>query len=73
MLASFTCEDPVLQDAVFGTDSPTGRLPVELAWSMRAAEASRADVPSDSSNPHFERGQGLTFRGRPEQAAARTC
>ncbi len=61
VLASFTCEDAVLLDAVFGIDRPTGRLPVELPSSMRAVEESRTDVPGDSSNPLYERGWGLPF------------
>ena len=61
VLASFTCDDAVVLDAVFGVDAPTGSLPVELPSSMQAVEASRTDVPGDTDDPLFERGWGLSY------------
>lgn len=61
VLVSFTCDDSVLLDAVFGIDRPTGNLPVELPSSMRAVTSSLTDVPGGSANPLFERGWGLSF------------
>ena len=67
VLASFTCEDSVLLDAVFGIDQPTGSLPVELPSSMRAVEESQTDVPGGSENPLFERGWGLSIQNREKE------
>ena len=67
VLASFTCEDAVLLDAVFGIDQPTGSLPVELPSSMRAVEESQTDVPGGSENPLFERGWGLSIQNREKE------
>ena len=68
VLASFTCEDTVLLDAVFGIDRPTGSLPIELPSSMRAVEEGMADVPAGSANPLFERGWGLSLQMREEKS-----
>lgn len=62
VLASFTCADSVLLDAVFGTDCPAASLPVELASSMGAVEAGCSDVPGDSANPLYPRGWGLSYQ-----------
>ena len=64
LLASFTCDDTALLDAVFGIDPPTGSLPIELPSSMRAVEESLTDVPGGSENPLFERGWGLSIKQR---------
>ena len=61
VIASFGAEDAVLLDAVFGSFAPTGRLPVEVASSMRAILASRTDVPRDTRSPLFPCGHGLSF------------
>lgn len=64
VIASFTCDDEALLDAVFGIDSPTASLPVELPSSMRAVEEGLTDVPGGSKNPLFERGWGLSIHER---------
>lgn len=61
VIASFGAEDTVLLDAVFGAFAPTGKLPVELASSMRAIQASRTDVARDTRAPLFPCGHGLSF------------
>lgn len=61
VFASFGAADTVVLDAVFGSFAPTGKLPVELASSMEAVQASRADVPRDTNSPIFPFGHGLTF------------
>ena len=68
VLASFTCEDTVLLDVVFGIDQPAGSLPIELPSSMRAVEEGMADVPAGSANPLFERGWGLSLQMREEKS-----
>lgn len=65
VIASFGAEDAVLLDAVFGAFAPTGKLPVELASSMQAIEASRTDVARDTRAPLFPYGHGLTFFAPP--------
>ena len=61
VFASFGVADTVLLDAVFGSFAPTGKLPVELASSMEAVQASRTDVPQDTDSPLFPLGHGQTF------------
>ena len=62
LVASFTCADSILLDAVFGVDPPTGSLPVELPSSMRAVVECPSDVPRGSADPLFERGWGLSVQ-----------
>ena len=66
VIASFGAEDTVLLDAVFGAFAPTGKLPVELASSMQAIQASRTDVARDTRAPLFPCGHGLSFAARPQ-------
>jgi beta-glucosidase len=64
VLANYGVSDEVLLETVFGERRPGGRLPFELPSSMSAVEAQLSDVPDDSADPLFERGFGLSYRGR---------
>ncbi|MFJ4173006.1 glycoside hydrolase family 3 protein [Microbacterium sp. NPDC089696] len=48
-----------LLDVLSGTHAATGALPFDLPRSMAAVEASRPDVPFDTSDPLFRFGHGL--------------
>lgn len=62
LLANFGAEDDVALDVIFGKHTPNGKLPFELPSSMKAVRAQREDMPSDSVNPLYEFGFGLTYR-----------
>jgi len=61
LVATFGAGLPALLDALAGVVPPEGRLPFELPRSMAAVEASRPDVPSDTADPLFRRGHGLSI------------
>jgi len=61
MFATFGVSDEILLEAVFGRFAPTGRLPVEMPRSMEAVRRQQPDVPSDSGDPLFPFGHGLTY------------
>jgi len=58
-------------DVVSGSNSPRGRLPVDLPRSMAAVVASRSDVPFDTADPVFRFGDGLLY-GAPRLVQATT-
>ena len=60
LTVSFGTSDRALLDAWTGRIAPLGRLPFELPRSMAAVEASRPDVPSDTTDPLYPYGAGLT-------------
>ena len=60
LLANYGAEDEAVLDVVFGRAAPNGRLPFELPSSIDAVRAQKEDVPSDSANPLFRFGHGLT-------------
>ena len=63
LTASFGASDAALLDALTGRIPPGGRLPFELPRSMDAVRASRPDVPSDTADPLYPYGSGLTNPG----------
>ncbi|MDN4616345.1 glycoside hydrolase family 3 N-terminal domain-containing protein [Leifsonia sp. F6_8S_P_1B] len=50
-----------LLDVLTGRFSPQGRLPFDLPRSMAAVQASRPDVPFDTTDPLFRFGDGLGY------------
>ncbi|ANF32642.1 beta-glucosidase [Leifsonia xyli] len=50
-----------LLDVLTGRFAPQGRLPFDLPRSMAAVEASRPDVPFDTTEPLFRFGDGLGY------------
>jgi beta-glucosidase len=60
LTVSFGASDAALLDALSGRIPPCGRLPFELPRSMEAVRASRPDVPSDTADPLYPYGFGLT-------------
>lgn len=60
LVGSYGASDAALLDALTGRIAPRGRLPFELPRSMAAVEASRPDVPSDTEDPLYPHGHGLT-------------
>ncbi|MDQ4501614.1 glycoside hydrolase family 3 N-terminal domain-containing protein [Sinomonas sp. ASV322] len=61
IVANFGASGEALLDVLFGAVPPRGHLPIELPSSMAAVEASRPDVPSDTADPLFPFGHGLTY------------
>ena len=64
IVANYGCSEAALLDVLFGTAAPEGRLPFELPRSMDAVRASRPDLPSDTADPLFPHGFGLSYPGR---------
>lgn len=62
LIGDYGVEDAALLEAILGKASPQGRLPFELPRSAEAIKAQRPDTPSDSRNPLFRRGFGLSYR-----------
>ena len=61
LVGDFGASGAAVLDVLFGVVPPRGRLPIELPSSMAAVEASRPDVPSDTADPLFAFGHGLTI------------
>lgn len=61
IIADYGAADGAVLDVLFGVANPKGRLPFELPRSMAAIEASKPDTPSDTINPVFTVGHGLTY------------
>ncbi|HVW30021.1 MAG TPA: glycoside hydrolase family 3 N-terminal domain-containing protein [Polyangiaceae bacterium] len=61
LVADFGAEDSTVLDVVFGRADPGGRLPFELPSSMDAVREQKEDVPSDSRDPLFPLGHGLSY------------
>jgi beta-glucosidase len=64
LVATFGASDTALLDALSGRMAPRGRLPFELPRSMAAVETSRPDVPSDTVDPLYPYGHGLSLSAR---------
>ncbi|GGN85295.1 hypothetical protein GCM10010112_65580 [Actinoplanes lobatus] len=61
LLGTFGAGDEALLDVLFGRAPTTGTLPFELPSSTAAVEASREDVPNDTTDPLFPYGHGLSI------------
>jgi beta-glucosidase len=61
LLANFGASDAALLDVLSGRVAPRGTLPFELPSSMDAVRKQHSDVPSDSENPVFPYGHGLSY------------
>jgi beta-glucosidase len=61
LVANFGAEDKAILDVVFGRAEPRGRLPFELPSSMDSVREQKPDVPSDSREPLFSFGHGLSY------------
>jgi beta-glucosidase len=62
LLGSYGSSDKAFLDIVFGAAQPEGSLPFDLPRSMAAVEASRSDVPFDTTSPVFRFGHGTRYR-----------
>ena len=61
LIANFGSSDDALLDIIFGDFNPKGKLPFELPSSMEKVRSQKEDVPSDSENPLFKFGFGLSY------------
>lgn len=61
LVADFGASDEALLDVLTGVVPAEGRLPFELPRSMEAVEASAPDVASDTADPLFPVGAGLSI------------
>jgi beta-glucosidase len=61
VIADYGASDKAVAEVLFGVGRPEGHLPFELPSSMQAVRDQFEDVPSDSKNPLFPRGHGLTY------------
>ena len=61
LLATFGVSDEALFDVLTGKFNPTGKLPFEIPSSMEAVRAQLEDLPSDSKNPLYPFGAGLSY------------
>lgn len=61
LLADYGVNDNVVLDDVLGIGRPEGKLPIEVPSSMDAVRAQKSDLPSDSKDPLFPRGFGLSY------------
>ena len=61
IIVNFGCAEEPLLDVLFGAAAPQGRLPFELPRSMAAVRASRPDLPSDTADPLYPHGSGLSY------------
>ncbi len=59
LIGTFGVDDRPFVEVLFGTGTPSGKLPFDLPRSQAAVEASREDVPFDTENPLFRFGHGL--------------
>ncbi|WP_375195861.1 glycoside hydrolase family 3 N-terminal domain-containing protein [Sphingobium sp.] len=64
LIGDYGVEDTALLDVITGRGAPQGRLPFELPRSAEAVAAQKPDLPSDSRNPLFPRGFGLSWPTR---------
>ena len=62
LIADFGSENYILLDLIFGKFKPQGKLPFELPSSMEAVYNQKEDVPSDSKNPLYNIGYGLSYK-----------
>lgn len=63
VIANYGAAPHALLDVLTGRDAPRGRLPFDIPSSMAAVEASRPDVPFDTTDPLFRFGHGLEYGG----------
>jgi beta-glucosidase len=61
IVGTYGTSDPALVAALTGEVAPEGRLPFQLPRSMEAVAASRPDVASDTTDPVFTVGHGLSI------------
>jgi beta-glucosidase len=61
LFADYGVNDNVVLDDVLGIGKPEGHLPVEIPSSMEAVRAQKSDLASDSRDPLFSRGFGLSY------------
>jgi beta-glucosidase len=61
LFADYGVNDNVVLDEAFGVAKPEGKLPIEIPSSMEAVRAQKSDLPSDSKDPLFPRGFGLSY------------
>jgi beta-glucosidase len=62
IIVNYGCAEDALLDVLFGAAAPQGHLPFELPRSMAAIEASRPDLPSDTADPLYPHGFGLSYQ-----------
>jgi beta-glucosidase len=62
IVVNYGCGQDALLDVLFGVATPQGRLPFELPRTMAAVDASRPDLASDTEDPLFPSGFGLSYR-----------
>jgi beta-glucosidase len=62
LFGEYGASDKAVLDVIFGKVKPEGKLPFELPSSMEAVRKQRTDVPSDSKNPLYPFGFGLSYR-----------
>ena len=61
LLGEYGADDTAVLNVIFGKAKPEGKLPFELPSSMEAVRRQKEDVPSDSENPLFTFGYGLSY------------
>lgn len=65
IVGEYGASDKAVLDALTGRIEPVGRLPFELPSSMEEVRASHPDVGSDTANPLFPVGAGLSLKPQP--------
>jgi beta-glucosidase len=71
LVAEFGATQEATVHVLFGEAEPRGRLPIDLPSSMAEVEVGREDVPSDTANPLYRFGHGLTYSSPSAQGASR--
>jgi beta-glucosidase len=61
VFGSYGSSDEAFLDVVFGAAQPQGSLPFDLPRSMAEVQASRSDVPFDTTDPIFRFGHGRRY------------
>jgi beta-glucosidase len=61
VIADFDVSESLILDLIFGTFSPSGKLPIQLPSSMQSVYEQIEDVPFDSANALYEFGHGLSY------------
>ncbi len=61
LLVDYGASDEAVLKVIFGIVAPQGKLPFELPSLMAAVRKQRADVPSDSKDPLYPFGFGLSY------------